>query len=134
MKQLIILAAALLTSCSSKSIDVGIELQEVNKRCVEELFDECVYGEIVKTFKLTNREPKDIKAISFTVYYLDILNNVKGQHVYSSTRPVEAGSSKLLYFTSYYNKYSELDHFMLNSPIEDIRTKVSITNVIYFNN
>ena len=132
MKQLIILATVLLSACSSKQDVITAELTEVSKRCKEELFGECVGYDLVKTFTIKNVHNKDIKAISFKVQYLDILNNVKGEQSYNSTQAVlKSGYSKSVSFAGYYNEYNNLDYYMLNSDIESIRTKVTVSNVIF---
>ena len=132
MKQLIILAAVLLSACTSKQDVITAELTEVSKRCNDYLFDECVTYDVVKTFTVKNVHDKDIKAISFKVQFLDILNNVKGEQSYNSTQAVlKSGYSKTMSFAGYYNQYSNLDYFVLHSDLESIRTKVTVSNVIF---
>ena len=132
MKQLIILAAVLLSACTSKQDVITAELTEVSKRCNDYLFDECVTYDVVKTFTVKNVHDKDIKAISFKVQFLDILNNVKGEQSYNSTQAVlKSGYSKSMSFAGYYNQYSNLDYFVLHSDLESIRTKVTVSNVIF---
>lgn len=132
MKQLIILAAVLLSACTSKQEVITAELTEVSKRCNDYLFDECVTYDVVKTFTVKNVHDKDIKAISFKVQFLDILNNVKGEQSYNSTQAVlKSGYSKSMSFAGYYNQYSNLDYFVLHSDLESIRTKVTVSNVIF---
>ena len=132
MKQLIILAAVLLSACTSKQDVITAELTEVSKRCNDYMFGECVTHDIVKTFTVKNVHSKDIKAISFKVQFLDILNNVKGEQSFNSTQAVlKSGYSKTMSFAGYYNQYSNLDYFVLHSDLESIRTKVSVTNVIF---
>lgn len=133
MKQLIILTAAvLLSACTEKQEVLQVKLTEVSKQCTAHLFGECVGSDLVKTFSVKNVHSKDIKAVSFRVQYLDILNNVKGEQLFTATsKTIASGYSSIMYFASYYNQYNNLDYFMLNSDVEDIATKVTVDNVIF---
>lgn len=142
MKRLFILAAVLLVFFSlilvryvirtEKQEVLQVKLTEVSKQCTDHLFGECVSSDLVKTFSVKNVHSKDIKAVSFRVQYLDILNNVKGEQLFTATsKPIASGYSSIMYFASYYNQYNNLDYFMLNSDVEDIATKVTVTNVIF---
>ena len=142
MKQLIILAAVLLSFLSltlvryvtktEKQEVLQVKLTEVSKQCTDYLFNECVSSHIVKTFSVKNVHSKDIKAVSFRVQYLDILNNVKGEQLFTATsKTIASGYSSVMFFASYYSEYSDLDYFMLNSDVENIATKVTVENVIF---
>jgi outer membrane lipopolysaccharide assembly protein LptE/RlpB len=133
MKGLILAAALALTACGTKQQNIiDVQLMQVDLRCSEYFMEDCLTRNVDKKFKIKNNFTKDIRAVSFKVQYLDILGDQKGEKVYSSTsNAVEAGDSTSVYFTSFYTQYDNLNYFLANTKVKNIRTKTTLLSVLF---
>ena len=133
MKALILAAALALTACGTKQQKiVDVELMQVDLRCSEYFMEDCLTRNVDKKFKLKNNFYKDIRAVSFKVQYLDILGNQKGEKIYNNTKSaIGVGDSTSVFFTSFYTQYDNLNYFLANTKLENIRTKTTLLSVLF---
>ena len=133
MKALILAAALALTACGTKQQKiVDVELMQVDLRCSEYFMEDCLTRNVDKKFKIKNNFYKDIRAVSFKVQYLDILGNQKGEKIYNNTKSaIDVGDSTSVLFTSFYTQYDNLNYFLANTKLENIRTKTTLLSVLF---